>query len=223
MKPLIPTVISLIRKEVRKFENPIVTELGEQTQNPFLVLASCMLSLRTKDETTAKASKQLFDLADTPQKMVTLKTKQIEKAIYPVGFYRVKARRIKEICKTLLEKYSGKVPDDFDELLSLNGVGRKTANIVMCYGFNKSGYIAVDTHVHRIPNRLGWVKTKTPEKTEEELKKIVPEKHWRDLNNTFVAFGQNVCKPVKPRCRECPVVRYCSYYHKVYLPSLKKQ
>src|SRR3989344_2599445 len=163
-------VIKKVKKEVQKYENPIVTEIGEETRSPFQVLISCILSLRTRDETTAKATTRLFTLAKTPEKMVKLSTKQIEKAIYPVGFYKTKARRIKGICKVLLEEYNGEVPENFDELMKLKGVGRKTANIVMCYGFNKKGYIAVDTHVHRIPNRLGWISTKTPEQTEETLK-----------------------------------------------------
>ena len=122
-----------------------------------------------------------------------------------------------------MKRYKGKVPPDFDELMELKGVGRKTANIVMTYGFNKSDYIAVDVHVNRIPNRLGWVKTKTPEQTEEELKRLLPKRYWKDFNDTFVTFGQNICKPVKPHCWECPVNKYCEYYRKVYLPGLKKK
>jgi len=215
-------VIKKVKKEVQKYENPIVTEIGEETRSHFQVLISCILSLRTRDETTAKASRRLFALAKTPEKMIKLSTKQIEKSIYPVGFYKTKARRIKGICKVLLEEYNGKVPEDFDELLKLKGVGRKTANIVMCYGFHKSGYIPVDTHVHRIPNRLGWVKTKNPEQTEEALKELLPRRYWKDFNDIFVTFGQNVCKPVGPKCNVCPVSKNCMYYKKVYLKKMKK-
>jgi len=216
-------IIKKVKKEVQKYENPIVTEIGEVTRNPFQVLVSCILSLRTRDETTAKASSRLFALASKPETMIRLSTKQIEKAIYPVGFYKTKARRIKGICKVLLEKYNGKVPDNFDELMKLKGVGRKTANIVMCYGFHKKGYIAVDTHVHRIPNRLGWVKTKKPEQTEEALKELLPRKYWKDFNDIFVTFGQNVCKPVGPKCNSCPVSKNCEYYRKVYLKKMRKK
>lgn len=217
----IGSVIALIKKEVGHFENPIVTEIGEQTRSPYQVLVSCLLSLRTRDYTTAKASTRLFSLAKTPQKMVSLSTKQIEKAIYPVGFYRVKAKRIKAISKTLLEEYKGKVPDSLEELLKLKGVGRKTANIVMVYGFQKDG-LPIDIHCHRIPNRLGWVNTKTPEKTEIELRKLIPHRYWLAFNDTFVTFGQNICKPARPRCWECPVTRYCRYYKEIYLSSPRR-
>ena len=216
----ITTVIRLVKKEVGKFQDPIVTEVGERSRSPYQVLVSCLLSLRTRDTTTAGAVKRLFTLAKTPQNMVKLSTKQIEKTIYPVGFYRVKAKRIKEISKVLLEKYKGKVPDDLDELLKLKGVGRKTANIVMVYGFQKEG-LPIDVHCWRIPNRLGWVETKTPEQTEIELRKLIPKKYWLDFNDTFVTFGQNICKPVRPHCWECPVSKYCNYYKNVYLKKKK--
>lgn len=205
----IDVVISLIKKECKKYQNPIVTEIADLTNNPFKVLISCLLSLRTKDVVTAKASRSLFDVATTPEKILKLDTKEIENLIYPVGFYKTKARRIKEICKVLIEKYNGKVPDNEEELLKLKGVGRKTMNIVMTYGFNKKDFIAVDTHVHRIPNRLGWVRTKTPEQIELELKKSIPKKHWQDINNLLVTFGQNVCVPVSPFCSKCPINKYC--------------
>ena len=211
----IGSVITLIKKEVKRFENPIVTEIGEQTRSPYQVLISCLLSLRTRDSTTAKATKRLFSLAKTPKEMIKLSTKQIEKAIYPVGFYRVKAKRIKAISKTLLEEYKGKVPDSLDELLKWKGVGRKTANIVIVYGFHKEG-MPIDIHCHRIPNRIGWITTKTPEKTEVELRRLLPKRYWHDFNDTFVTFGQNICKPVRPRCFECPVSKHCKYYKEVY-------
>ena len=205
----IDLIIKTIKKECKKYENPIVTEIADITNNPFKVLISCLLSLRTKDAVTAKASKSLFETADAPEEIIRLSTKQIEKLIYPVGFYKTKAKRIKEICKVLLEKYNGKVPDKEQELLNLKGVGRKTMNIVMTYGFNKKEFIAVDTHVHRISNRLGWVKTKTPEQTEFELKKVIPKKHWQEINNLFVTFGQNICLPISPFCSRCPINKYC--------------
>jgi endonuclease III len=213
-------IISQIKKKTDEFKNPVVTKIGKVNKSKYKVLISCILSLRTKDETTYPASKRLFKLARTPKEMLSLTTKQIEKAIYPVGFYRTKARRIKEISKTLLKKHNGKVPETFEDLMNLKGVGRKTANIVMVYGHKKEG-LPIDTHCHRIPNRLGWVKTKNPDKTEECLRKILPKKYWEDFNNTFVTFGQNVCRPVKPHCWECPVTRYCKYYREVYLLSSK--
>lgn len=211
----IPKVISLIKKEVRNFETPVVTQVSNRTQNPYQVLISCLLSLRTKDATTEKAAKRLFSLAKSPKNMLKLPARRIEKAIYPVGFFRVKARRIRQISRILLEEYGGKVPNSMERLLSLPGVGRKTANIVLVYGFNKEG-LPIDIHCHRIPNRLGWISTKTPEKTERELRKLLPKRLWHDFNDTFVTFGQNVCKPVKPKCWECPVTRYCRYYKEVY-------
>lgn len=210
----IAPVMAALKREAKRFKQPIVTELADEKEDPFLVLISCLLSLRTKDATTEEASERLFALADTPQAMVKLPVAKIKKAIYPVGFYKTKAKRIKEICAVLIESYGSKVPDDFDELMKLKGVGSKTANIVMVYGFNKSG-LPIDTHCHRIPNRLGWVKTKTPEQTEAALRVLLPKKYWHDFNDLFVQFGQNICRPVGPRCGECPVSRYCKYYREV--------
>jgi len=216
--PRIPTVIRLVKKEVKKFEEPTITQESHKKRSSYQILVGCLLSLRTKDETTARAARRLFSLAKTPKQMLKLNTRKVEKAIYPVGFYRVKAKRIKEISKVLLEKYKGRVPPDFEELMKLKGVGRKTANIVMVYGFHKPG-LPIDTHCHRIPNRLGWIKTKTPEQTEQALMKILPKRYWQDFNDTFVTFGQNICRPVGPRCNICPVNKYCVYYKKVYLPK----
>ena len=202
-------IISLLKKETKHFENPIATEIGEKTRSPFQVLISCILSLRTKDTTTGPAAERLFRLAKTPGQMLKLANKQIEKAIFPVGFYPTKARYIKKTCKILMEKYDGKVPDEEEELLKLPGIGRKCMGIVMCYGFFKSGYLPIDTHCHRIPNRLGWIKTRSPEQTEMELKKILPQKYWKDFNDIFVAFGQNICLPTSPLCSRCTVNKYC--------------
>ncbi|MBI2660957.1 endonuclease III [Candidatus Woesearchaeota archaeon] len=202
-------IISLLKKEAGKFEDPIATEIGERTRDPFLVLISCIMSLRTKDTTTGPAAKRLFALADNPKDMLKLAQKQIEKAIFPVGFYPTKAKYIKETCKMLIEKYGGKVPDSEEKLLELPGIGRKCMGITMCYGFGKNSHIPVDTHVHKISNRLGWVRAKTPEKTEQELMRIIPRKYWHDVNDLLVTHGQNVCVPVSPFCSRCAVSKYC--------------
>ncbi|MDP1695004.1 MAG: endonuclease III, partial [Candidatus Woesearchaeota archaeon] len=173
------------------------------------VLISCILSLRTKDEVTGPASQRLFALADTPKGLLGLNLKVIEQAIYPAGFYKTKARTIHKICKILLEQYDGQVPKTREELLQLPGVGPKTAAITMVYGHSIHEHIPCDSHVHQIANRLGWVKTKKPEDTEHELKKIVPKRYWKDLNDMFVQFGQNFCKPLSPWCSKCPVAKHC--------------
>ncbi len=200
-------IIETLKREKKKFKRTAISEI-HKTKDPFRVLITCLLSLRTKDEVTLKASERLFSVAKTPQEFLNLPTKKIEELIYPVGFYRVKAKRIKEISKIIIERYGGKVPDNLEELLTLPGVGRKTANIVITQGFNKYG-IAVDTHVHRVSNRLGLVKTKTPEETEVKLREIIPKKYWIELNDLFVSFGQNICTPISPRCSICPISKYC--------------
>ena len=200
-------IIETLKIEKKKFKKTAISEI-HKTKDPFRVLISCLLSLRTKDEVTLKASERLFSVAKTPQEFLNLPTKKIEELIYPVGFYRAKAKRIKEISKIIIERYNGKVPDNLEELLTLPGVGRKTANIVITQGFNKYG-IAVDTHVHRVSNRLGLVKTKTPEETEVKLREIIPKKYWIELNDLFVSFGQNICTPISPRCSICPISKYC--------------
>ncbi len=177
-------------------------------RDPFKVLVSCILSLRTQDRTSGGASERLFRLAGNAEKMVRLSVKKIEKTIYPVGFYRTKAVTIKGICKKLVEDYNGNVPDDIDELLKLKGVGRKTANLVVTLGYGKPG-ICVDTHVHRITNRWGYVYTKTPEETEYALRKNLPVQYWAEINGLLVAFGQGVCKPISPLCSQCVLQRYC--------------
>ncbi len=177
-------------------------------RDPFRVLVSCILSLRTQDRTTGAASERLFSLAGDVKKMSQMSEKQIEKAIYPVGFYRVKAKRIREICSVLIKSYGGRVPDEIDELLKLPGVGRKTANLVVTLGYGKPG-ICVDTHVHRITNRWGYVNTSSPEKTEFALREKLPEKYWLEINGLLVAFGQGICKPLSPHCSQCDIYRYC--------------
>jgi endonuclease-3 len=198
-------------EELKKYKRPILSQKkwDNVVQNPFTTLISCILSLRTKDEVTEQASIRLLEKNDTPEKILKLPLNQIEDLIFPVGFYKVKAKRIKEISKSLKDEYDGEVPDDFDELMKLKGVGRKTANIVMVYGHKKEGFIPVDVHCHRIPNRLGWISTKNPEETEYELKKILPKEYWNDFNNLFVKFGQTICVPTSPFCSKCSIYKYC--------------
>jgi endonuclease-3 len=178
------------------------------TRDPYLTLISCLLSLRTKDEVTASASKRLFALAKTPAEMLQHKKEDIERAIYPVGFYRRKAEQILEISHALMAKYDSRVPWDMEELLKLKGVGRKTANIVITMGYNKPG-IAVDTHVHRISNRLGLVATMDPYQTEFALRKVLPKQHWKVLNELLVMHGKTICTPISPKCSICPIIEYC--------------
>ncbi len=182
--------------------------IAERTRDPFRVLIACLLSLRTQDATTAAASERLFALADTPRAMLRPSVDEIVTAIYPVGFYRTKARAIHSICRDLLDRFGGRVPDDLDALLTLEGVGRKTANLVVTVGYGKPG-ICVDTHVHRISNRLGYVRTKNPEQTEMALRAALPHRYWIGYNDLLVAFGQNVCAPISPRCSRCPVRALC--------------
>jgi endonuclease-3 len=203
-------VIDLVEAEVGKYREPIVTRVSRR-RDPYQVLVSCILSLRTKDETTAKASGKLFHRAKTPEGMVKLSEEEIGSMINPVNYYKTKAKNIKRISRILIERYGSRVPEDFDKLMELPGVGRKTANIVTVFGFGKMG-MPVDVHCHRIPNRLGWVKTKTPEQTEFALRKLIPRTHWMKFNDVFVTFGQNICKPVRPLCEKCPVTKYCEYY-----------
>ena len=201
-------IINILREETRKWDVPIVTLTAETYHDPFRVLISTILSLRTQDTTTAKVSKRLFELADNPQDMLKLSVKEIEKVIYPIGFYKTKARTIRYLCRELIDKYKSRVPDDLDELLKLKGVGRKTANLVVTLGYGKAG-ICVDTHVHRISNRLGYIKTKTPLETEMSLRKKLPKKYWIEYNDLLVSFGQHLCRPISPRCSVCPIEMYC--------------
>jgi len=178
------------------------------SSDPFEVLISTVLSQRTKDANTEKASSALFSRFKTPKQMAKADIRKIEKLIRPSGFYKVKARRIKQISRIIIEKFNGKVPRTMDELLSLPGVGRKTANCVLVFAYRQPA-IPVDTHVHRISNRLGLARTKTPEKTETELMKRIPKRYWIDLNELLVTHGQNICLPRRPRCSLCPIVKYC--------------
>ncbi len=197
-----------MRKESVKWDVPVVTLAAVSSHDPFKVLISTILSLRTQDKTTEEASKRLFHLADNPIHMLKLSAREIEKAIYPVGFYKTKAKTILYLCHELIEKHRSSVPDDLDELLRLKGVGRKTANLVVTLGYGKPG-ICVDTHVHRISNRWGYVKTKTPLETEMVLRKKLPKKYWIEDNTLLVSFGQHLCRPISPKCSQCPIEIYC--------------
>ena len=202
-------VIARLRAGAQEWDPTALAEVAEETErDPFRILIACLLSLRTKDETTGPAAERLFALAHTPEAMRRLTPRRIERAIFPVGFYRTKARVIRGVCRDLLARFGGTVPGDLDALLTLKGVGRKTANLVVTMGFGRPG-ICVDTHVHRISNRLGFVRTKSPEQTELALRKKLPRRHWIELNDLLVAFGQNVCQPLSPRCSTCPVRTLC--------------
>jgi len=190
-----------MEQEAKKRNAPVYTL--DDNLTPFQHLVTAILSTRTRDEQTAKAAKRLFKVAKTPHDIVKLSVEQIDELIRVVGFHRVKARKIKELAEILIKKYNSQVPSDFNELIKLPGVGRKVANIVLARAFNIPA-IAVDTHVHRISNRMGIVSTKSPEETEKVLMKIVPRELWSKINKPFVGFGQTVCKPLKPLCSECP-------------------
>jgi endonuclease-3 len=208
-REIITKTIKLAKKEAGKYQKPYVSSRPD----PFNVLIRCILSLRTRDEVTEKVSHRLFLIANTPGAIAKMNLKKLRAIIKSVNFYKTKAKRIHDIASIIRKKYKGKVPGDFDELMKFKGVGRKTANIVMVYGFGKEG-LPIDTHCHRIPNRLGWIRTKTPEQTERALRRILPKRLWKSFNDTFVTFGQNVCRPVSPRCETCPVSRYCGHYRK---------
>jgi endonuclease-3 len=204
----IDKVVHLLRRELKQGKLPIVTDLAERERNPFHILISTLLSLRTKDEVTAVATEKLLKLADTPEEMAILTKDEIISAIYPVGFYRNKARTVIGVSRDLIERYGARVPHTLDELLTLKGVGRKTANLVITLGYNGEG-ICVDTHVHRISNRLGYVKTATPEETEFALRDKLPKEYWTDINTLLVAFGRKICRPISPLCSKCSLSAYC--------------
>jgi len=202
------TNIKIIEVLKEEYKDRLTALDDSSLKDPFQILISCLLSLRTRDETTIEASKRLFSIAKSPEEVLRLSKEEIEKAIYPVGFYRKKAETIYEISRRLVEEYNSSVPDTIDELLKFKGVGRKTANIVITHAYQKPG-IAVDTHVHRISNRLGLVSTKNPEKTEFALKKVIPEEYWISLNSLFVIHGQTICTPLSPKCSKCVIRAYC--------------
>jgi len=176
--------------------------------SPYQTLISCLLSLRAKDETTEKISEELFKIAKTPEDMLKIPKARLKKIIFSSGHYNKKAEAIRHVSRELIERFNSKVPDTREELESIKHIGPKTANIVLAFSFNKP-YIPVDTHCHRIPNRLGWINTKTAEKSEIELMKILPKEYWADFNGIFVLFGKTICVPVSPKCSQCPIIRHC--------------
>lgn len=205
----IHAAIKIVRREILQWQEPVVGVVARKSdRDPFRILISCLLSLRTKDKTTSEASARLFALAHTPAGLLKLPLKKIEQAIYPVGFYRTKAKSIHAISERLLRLYEGEVPDSIDELMTLPGVGRKTANLVVTVGYGLPG-ICVDIHVHRISNRWGYVKTKTPEQTETALRRKLPKEYWITFNDLLVPYGQNLCQPVSPFCSRCKLTDYC--------------
>ena len=204
----IEEVFKILEKTLK--EGTMVNKFVKEKYNPFQLLVATILSARTKDELTEYVSRKLFKKVKSPGDLLKLSKEELEKEIYPVGFYKTKARNLLKLAKILLEKYGGKVPDKFEELLKLPGVGRKTANILLSYAFGKPA-IAVDTHVHRIFNKWGFVNTKTPEETEIALRKKLPKKLWKMVNNLLVSFGKNICKPINPLCEKCPINELCPH------------
>jgi len=223
-RPSIGQILKKIRKMVSSSTDKRATALAELKQtegdDPFRILIATVLSHRTRDESTSKASEKLFMVYDTPEKLANADVRKVKELIRSVGFYNVKSRNVIRVAKQLVEEFGGRVPDDLESLLTLHAVGPKTANCVLVYGFNKPA-IPVDTHVHRIANRLGLVQTKTPEQTEEALTKTVPKKYWLELNELFVRFGQTTCKPIGPKCDVCTLTGSCKYYRDVVAPKLR--
>jgi len=200
--------LRLVKKSIKQWPVPVIGKLAEQGSDPFKILVACILSLRTRDQTTVEASERLFAISSDPYSMSEMDPKKIEKAIFPVGFFRTKAKQIKAMSQKICEDFNGKTPDTIEDLLCLPGVGRKTANLVVTVGHKKPG-ICVDIHVHRICNRWGYVVTETPDKTEQVLRKKLPQKFWISLNGLLVPFGQNVCTPLSPRCSSCELSKLC--------------
>ena len=203
----IDKIVELLKKA--KQPQSDFVKLMDSFKDPYLVLIACILSLRTNDKTTYPATLRMLELGKTPKDFANCDVKELEKAIYPVGFYSNKAKQIVELSKILVEKYNSEVPDSIEELCKFNGVGRKTANLTLSLGFNKPA-ICVDVHVHRIFNRIGYVNTKNPDDTEFKLREILPEKYWIDINTLLVTHGQNICKPQKPMCDKCPIEKFCN-------------
>ena len=207
--PTLNTILRTLKREIRKWKVPAVGVIADDSiDRPFETLVSTILSLRTRDKVTEAASRRLLERAPTPQAISSLPVRELERLIYPVGFYRTKAVNLNETCRRILDDHRGKVPRSMDELLKLPGVGRKTANLVLTLGFGDYG-ICVDTHVHRISNIWGYVATKTPEETEFALRRKLPRRHWKTYNDILVTFGQNLCVPVSPWCSKCPVSIQC--------------
>jgi endonuclease III len=201
-------LLGILRRAAPAWNAPVLTLMAAEKRDPFLTLIGCLLSLRTKDETTAVAAPRLFARADNPAAMLALCEDEISQLIYPVGFYRTKARVVRGVCRDLLDRFDGRVPERIEQLLTLNGVGRKTANLVVTEAFGRPG-ICVDTHVHRISNRWGLVRTAKADDTERALREVLPRRYWLEYNSLLVAFGQTLCQPVSPWCSRCPVAAHC--------------
>ncbi len=201
-------MLAILRRASARWNAPILTLVAAERDDPFLTLIGCILSLRTRDETTAAAAERLFRRAATPDAILKLRPATLTRLIYPVGFYRTKTKVIREICRELNARFGGRVPDEIDELVTLKGVGRKTANLVVTEAYRKPG-ICVDTHVHRISNRWGLVRTRNPDQTETALREVLPRRYWLQYNRILVAFGQTLCHPLSPRCSLCPVAHLC--------------
>jgi len=214
----IPQIFAILQENKKQWQDSTLESLEK---DPFLVLVGCILSLRTKDQMTRQVAERLFRTVRTPQQLLGLSEEELIRLIYPVGFYRRKAKNLRDISCILIEKYQGKVPSILEELLELPGVGRKTANLVLTVGFGNPG-ICVDTHVHRIVNRWGYVNTKTPEKTEIALRDKLPLKFWIPINSLLVLFGQNICLPRQPRCNRCPIENYCDKMRVEFMEIKKK-
>jgi len=205
----IPAVYRLLAKEYNKHDAPVVEFQKTQSDDPFFILVATILSARTKDETTSEVCRRLFRVVKKPADLFKYTRQQLERLIFPIGFYRTKAKHLLQLPAVLEREFGGRIPDEIDDLCRLPGVGRKTANLVRAVAFNKPA-ICVDVHVHRICNRLGLLKTKNPFETEFALRKILPEKYWITWNSVLVSYGQTLCKPVSPFCNRCPIIRYCA-------------
>ena len=201
-------VMQILEKYYNCREKTTLNQMKKNNETPFKILISCLLSLRARDENTQKVSKQLFEVADTPEKILNLPLKKLEKLIFSSGHYKKKSGVLKSVSKEILERFNGKVPSTKEELMSIKGIGPKTANIVLNFAFGKM-VIPVDVHVHVIANRLGWVKTKRPEDTEKELENVLPKKYWREINGTFVLLGKEICITISPKCSVCQIKKYC--------------
>jgi endonuclease III len=204
----IEIVMKTLTKEFPVSKTTLNRMKTEEKPNAFRILISCLLSLRTQDKNTEIASRRLFEVADTPKEILSLSQEKLENLIYSSGHYKKKARTLKHVSEVIIKDFNNNVPSTREELMSIKGIGPKTANIVLAFAFGKN-VLPIDTHCHRIPNRLGWIKTKTPEKTEEELNKILPKKYWREFNSIFVQFGKTICQPISPLCSTCPINKHC--------------
>jgi endonuclease-3 len=207
MQEKIKKIMEILKSYYPSHEKTTLNRMRDKP-DAFKILISCLLSLRTQDKNTEIASGRLFAVADTPESILSLSDNQLEKLIFSSGHYRKKARTLKHVSKVLIEEFSGKVPKTREELMSIKGIGPKTANIVLAFAYGKN-VLPIDTHCHRIPNRLGWISTKTPEKTEKALEVILPKEYWRDFNAIFVQFGKTICVPISPKCSQCPISKYC--------------